>query len=294
MEFVPLLPTLHMLGEGPSWSPAEAALWFVDIPALRIHRVDWATRAAESWAMPSEPGSLAPIGDGTVVVALRDGFHHFDPSTRRLQPVALPGHDTRALRFNDGRCDPAGRFWAGSMDTTRAGPNGALWCLDRGRLVAGPGGVTISNGLAFSLDGRWMHHADSAAREIYRYAYDPATGAVGERSVWFRCPEGCGAPDGASFDAEGFYWIAMYGGACLLRIAPDGVVDRRMAVPAACPTMVGFAGPDLDTMVVTTSRHGRPADELAALPLSGAVLVADAGVRGVAEAPYRAPPPPAA
>jgi sugar lactone lactonase YvrE len=288
MQFTPLLPFLNELGEGPVWSDSEQALYFVDIPGCRIHRVDWRTRHHESWAMPSEPGSLAPATDGTLIVAMRNGFHRFNRTTVTLTRLVGPDYDQATMRFNDGRCDPAGRFWAGTMDTTRSGARAGLWCLDRGELRQGPQGVTISNGLAFSPDGRWMYHADSTARVIYRYSFDPTSGIVGERLVWFACPPGTGDPDGASVDAEGYYWIAMYGGGCILRISPEGSVDRTISVPARCPTMVNFAGPTLDTLVITSGRRNRPAAELGLYPMSGAVFVVErCGFAGLPEPCYR-------
>jgi sugar lactone lactonase YvrE len=288
MHFSPVLPFLNELGEGPVWSEHEQALYYVDIAGFRVHRLDWRTRHHQSWATPSEPGSLALTRDGALILAMRDGFHRFDPLTGTFARLGGPDYDRTVIRFNDGRCDPAGRFWAGTMDTSRAGPNAGLWCLDAGRLREGPQGVTISNGLAFSPDGRWMYHADSTARLVYRYAFDVESGTAGERTVWFTCPPGTGDPDGAAVGRDGYYWIAMYGGGCVLRITPDGAVERTIPVPAQCPTMVAFAGPNLDTLIVTSSRRNRPASELGAYPRSGAVFAVEScGFMGLPEPCYR-------
>lgn len=286
--FEPLLPLRHDFGEGPVWSVAEQALWWVDIPGRRLFRLRWSDRGLQSWLMPSEPGSMAPASDGSVVVALRNGFHRFEPDSGRLTLIAAPSYDTRTVRLNDGRCDPRGRFWAGTMDTTRTGPNGRLWGLDAGRLIGGFGEVYVSNGLAFSPDGRWMYHADSQTRTIRRYAYDPATGGVGQGDVWCVTPAELGDPDGASVDAAGRYWIAMAGGGCLLCLGEDGREVARVETPLRWATMVTFAGPALDEVIVTSGRRNRPAEELAAYPHSGAVLVGRIpGVIGLPEAPYR-------
>jgi len=288
MEFRPLTPMLHELAEGPVWVPGEMALYFVDIPAFRIHRYDWATAHLQSWRAPSEPGSLAPSGDGNLIVALRDGFYLFRPQANRFDVLARPGYDTTSMRMNDGRCDPVGRFWAGTMDVTRSGPNGGLWCMDRTALRKGPDGVVISNGLAFSPDGRTMYHADSIARVVYRFEYDLGSGRASGREVWFRCPDGLGDPDGASVDRHGNYWIAMYGGGCILKISPHGELLATVEVPAKYPTMVTFAGPALDHIVVTSSRRNRPADELARYPSAGGVFVSGpTSTVGIAEVPFQ-------
>jgi len=288
MQFESLLTARFELGECPVWSGDQQALYWVDIPALRAYRLDWASRQFRTWPMPTEPGSLAPAADGTLVLALRDGFHTLDMASGALATIAGPDHDLAVFRFNDGRCDANGRFWAGTMDTTRSSPAAGFWCLDRGALRRGPQGVTLSNGLAFSPDGRWMYHADSVARVVYRYPFDLASGHAGERTIWFTCPAGLGDPDGASVDEQGFYWIAMYGGGCLLRIRPDGSLERKIDLPVRCPTMVAFAGPHRRSMVVTTSRRNRSAVELEACPLSGALLFThDCGVQGMPEIPYR-------
>ena len=288
VEFSPLLPLLFQLGEGPVWSPSDRALFFVDIPAFRVQRYDWETGNLHSWRMPSEPGSAVPAEDGSIIVALRDGFYRFVPGNNVLTRLGVPDYDPLTMRLNDGRCDAAGRFWAGTMDQTRTSNGAGLWCLDRGQLRKGPHGVTLSNGLAFSPDGRFAYHADSVARIIYRYRYDLSNGLMDARETWFTVPDGLGDPDGAAVDVEGNYWIAMYGGGCLLKLGADGRLIAKVDVPVRCPTMVAFAGPDLRSLVVTSSRRNRPESELAAYPLSGTVLVASStGAQGQSEQAYR-------
>lgn len=276
------------LGEGPVWNAAEGTLSFVDIAGRRLHRWRIADGMHDSWEMPAEPGCAVPAGAG-FALALRTGFHRFDPSAARLTPLGCPGYDQGRLRFNDGRCDAAGRFWAGTMHERPDGTEAGLWCLEPdGRLRKGPHGISLSNGLAFSPDGRWMYHADSRAGRVYRHAYDPATGTPGPREPWIEIPPDEGVPDGAAVDSEGGYWVAMYGGGQLLRFSPEGRRIGRIALPVRCPTMPAFGGPDLRTLFVTSAREGRDAAELAAHPLSGQVLVLEAPVAGRREPGFAA------
>lgn len=283
----PLLPFVCELGESPVWSAPEQALYWTDISGRRIHRCEPATGAECSWRMPSEPGCLALDERGSLVVALRDGFHRFDPATLALESLARVGNDVTRTRFNDGRCDARGRFWAGTVDERRELPIAGLWCLDGGRLRAGPDGLVLCNGLAFSPDGRWMYHADTERGVIHRHAYDLDAGVAGPRAVWRTFDATEGRPDGAAVDADGCYWVAMYEAGCVLRLDPDGRTMSRLEVPVRCPTMVAFGGPALRTLYVTTSRRKRSAGELGEYPLSGAVFVAEVDVAGLPEPRYR-------
>jgi len=283
----PLLPFTCELGESPVWSVHEQALYWTDISGRRIHRCDPATGAECSWRMPSEPGCLALDEHGGLVVALRDGFHRFDPASLRIEPLARVDLDRSRMRFNDGRCDARGRFWAGTVDERREQPIAGLWCLERGRLSAGPDGRVLCNGLAFAPDGRWMYHADTERGVIHRHPYDLERGVAGPAAVWRRFEPSEGRPDGAAVDAEGCYWVAMYEAGCVLRLDPDGRTILSLPVPVRCPTMVAFGGPALRTLYVTTSRRRRPALELGEHPLSGAVFFTEVEPAGLPEPRYR-------
>jgi sugar lactone lactonase YvrE len=189
-------------------------------------------------------------------------------------------------RFNDGRCDRQGRFWAGTLDEPKAGARAHLYRYDGRGLVAMVGGLLTSNGLAFSPDGRWLYHADTPRFVVCRHAFDPATGELGPREEWLRFqPSGDdrGRPDGAAVDAEGCYWTALYEGGRVRRYAPDGRLMAEWPVPARCPTMLAFGGRDLRTLYVTTARAGRPEEELSAFPASGGVFAMRVEVPGLPE-----------
>ena len=277
------------LGEGPMWLTGEQVLWYCDIPAHRLHRFRPGDGALRSWQFHTDVGSAAPIADGTLLLALRDGIWHFDPASDRRRRLAEAPYDATAQRFNDGKCDPRGRFWVGSMDEARRPGQAALYCFSAGRLEQRQDGITISNGLAWSPDGRTMYWADTPSHAVWAFPFDPDTGAMGERRVLARFPDKPaqgldgyrGRPDGAAVDAEGCYWVAMYEGGRVLRIAPGGELLREVRIPALCPTMPCFGGADLKTVYVTSARIHRPADELERWPDSGAVFAFDVDVPGL-------------
>ncbi|MFT4242306.1 MAG: SMP-30/gluconolactonase/LRE family protein [Acidovorax sp.] len=268
---LPLPPS--ELGESPFWHPLEQSLYWCDILGRAIHAWTPADGQHRQWPMPSEPGCCAPAPGAKIVIGLRDGFYLLDTATGALACLALlpAPHDARTLRLNDGRCDTAGRFWAGSVITPRTAPDAALW-----RLAASGNGYTVqrmagdnytANGLAFSPDERFMYWANTPEHRIDRFDFDAASGAIRNRQPWARFspkaqgqPYG-GRPDGAAVDVDGCYWVAMYEGGCVLRLSPGGEVLQRIATPVQCPTMVCLGGDDLRTLYITSARAGRPEPE---------------------------------
>lgn len=285
------------LGECPRWSGRESRLYWVDIAGRALHRFDPASGRDERWSLPSEPGCFALRRAGGLVLALRDGFHGFDPSTGRLEAIAAAPYDPCEFRFNDGRCDAAGRFWAGAMYEPRTDARASMYCLERGtvREAWGPAqglGVKVSNGLAFSADGRTLFQSDTPGHVIWRFDFDGATGRATRRREFARVPADRGSPayggrpDGACLDREGFYWSAQYEGGRVLRFTPDGAVDAVLRVPARRPTMIAFGGPDLATLFVTTAREGAGEAELAEFPHAGGLFALATGHAGWPEPDY--------
>lgn len=283
------------LGECPLWSVQEQALYWVDISGQAIHRLDPAGGLDYAWAMPSEPGCIGLAKSGGLIAALRDGFYRFRPTTGQLLRIAPAPYDTSTQRFNDGKVDQQGRFWAGAMFEPRTHPQAAMFRLARGQVseVFGPSrdwGVKVSNGLAFSADGRFLLQSDTPAHVVYRIALD--NGEPVDRAVFARMaddrasPDYGGRPDGAAFDAEGCYWSAQYEGGRVLRLDPTGRVIGRLEVPARRCTMVAFGGPRLTTLYITSARDGADAAELARFPHSGAVFQCELDVPGRPEPLY--------
>jgi sugar lactone lactonase YvrE len=269
-----------LLGEGPVWHHEQQALWYCDIPARRMHRFHPASGTIAHWEFHSDVGSFAPTRDGAFVVALRDGIWHFDPASDARRQLAVAPYDMTEERFNDGKSDSAGRFWVGSIDEPRRPGRAGLWCFGDGILERRQSGITISNGLAWSPDARTMYWADTAAHTVWAFDFEPLRGAMTGRRVFAQFapkPEKGlagygGRPDGAAVDAEGCYWVAMYEGARVLRLAPTGELLTEVRIPARCPTMPCFGDVDLKTVYVTSASLDRPADERELFPHAGCVF----------------------
>ena len=290
------------LGESPFWHPDEQLLYWVDIPGRKLHRADVAARSVESWAMPSNPGCVAPARTNGVcmglVIALRDGIYRARRWGGLLELLAPAPHDTSTMRFNDGKADPVGRFWAGTMYEPRDAAKAGLFSLDRrgGRaseLEFKTGNAVIANGLAWSPDAGTVYWADTPSHAVRAWDWDAKTNTMSRERVFFRWPakpEGWqpgmagyqGRPDGAAVDVQGNYYVAMYEGARLHKLSPAGELIADIAVPAQCPTMPCFGGGDLKTLFLTTALHERPVAELQKYPDSGRVLSMRVDVPGLA------------
>jgi sugar lactone lactonase YvrE len=287
MELRPALErigdTVDLLGESPVWDDRAQALWWVDVRTPCIRRHDPRDAHTTTFPMPELVGSIGLRQRGGLVVALASAIALFDPGRVTLERIAAPEAGIAHRRFNDGRCDRQGRFWAGTMqDVTRA-PEGTLYRLDAAaRCTPAFGGIRAPNSLAWSPDGRTMYFADSYLQAIFAYPFDPASGTVGERRV-FATLDGTRMPDGSAVDADGFLWNAEYDGWRITRYAPDGRVDRTLHLPVQRPTSCAFGGPNLDVLYVTTACQRLTEAERAAQPLAGMLLALDPGAHGVAE-----------
>ncbi len=289
------------LGESPFWHPDEQMLYWVDIPGKQIHRANVFMGTVQSWAMPSEPGSIAPArtrGEASgLVVALRDGIYRAREWGGALQRLLLADHDPATTRFNDGKADPRGRFWAGTMYEPRNAAKAQLFSLDCRNgcapvLELKAGNATIANGLAWSPDAATVYWADTPSHTIRAWHWDGESNAMSQGRVfgqWPGKPPGWqagmpgygGRPDGAAVDAEGNYYAAMFEGKRVLKLSPEGELLADIATPVQCPTMVCFGGDDLQTLYLTTARHSRPVAELEVMPQSGCVFSMRVDVPGL-------------
>lgn len=279
-----------LLGESPMWHPQEQALYWCDIPGHQLHRFDPARHTHQAWPFDTDVACVAACLGGGLLLGLRSGLWKFDPAGGEPQRLAEPPYDPAQERFNDGKADPQGRFWVGTIYEPRQPPLAALYRWDGARLSRMAGDVTVSNGLSWSPDGRTMYWTDTTSHTIFALDFDGHDGSLSRRRVFAsfdkRVPGSDlstygGRPDGAAVDAEGCYWVAMFEGARVLRLSPAGEVLREVALPVRCPTMPCFGGADLKTLYITTSRQGRPADELAREPLAGHVLQMRVDVPGL-------------
>jgi sugar lactone lactonase YvrE len=275
-------------GESPVWVPEEQALYWCDIPGKTLNRFDPATGANRVWPVPEEVGSFALREQGGLVAALRSGFALIDLERGAVERLVDPEADRPENRFNDGRCDRRGRFWAGTMNEPRTARSGALYRLDadhRCERVADD--VMVANGLAFSPDDRLMYWSDSRALTIWVFEFDATSGEVANRRVFARLEPHQGGPDGAAVDAEGGYWSACYRGARVMRFRPDGTIERKIRLPVSRVTMCAFGGPELRTLYITTARGGMSAEELRREPLAGGIFALDVDVQGMLEPRFK-------
>jgi sugar lactone lactonase YvrE len=272
-----------VLGEGPVWVVREQALYWVDIPEKRVFR--WsAAEGVRAMEVPVQICSLAPRAGGGFIGAGYDGFLEIDLELeRRIAPFGNPEPDLPTNRFNDGKVDREGRFWAGTMDRFEREASGSLYRLDPDlRWQKADSVYRVTNGPAFSLDGRTMYHSDSALQRVY--AFDlAADGGATNRRVHAQFEQGEGYPDGMTVDAEDCLWIAFWDGWCLRRLSPSGERLLDLAMPVQRPTSCAFGGAALDRLFITSASRGLTRAEMEAQPLAGGLFMDAPGVTGVAE-----------
>jgi xylono-1,5-lactonase len=269
------------LGEGPIWVEREAALWFVDIKSRRAHRWHPVSREHRSWAAPEQPGFLAPLRAGGFIVGLKTGLHRFDPQSGEFAHLADVEPQRPDNRLNDGSVSPEGELWFGSMHDPETERTGALYRLDaNGRCVRLDEGYIITNGPAFSPDGRVFYHTATGDRTVYVFDR-PAPHTLTNKRVFVRIEDGAGYPDGTTVDQEGCVWIALWGGWGVRRYSPQGQLLTTVRLPCANVTKIAFGGPNLRTAYVTTAWKGMKQEERAAQPLAGDLFSFEAPAPGL-------------
>lgn len=275
-----------VVGESPVYDAARDALWLCDIPNRRIHCFGLADGARRHWDFPSEVGSLGLANSGRLVVALRHTVALLDPETGSVAEIAHIEMERGAeTRLNDGKVGPDGAFWVGTMDDRGLPKREAIGALYRvtpdGTVEKRVDGVAVSNGLAWSGDGRTMYHSDSTGCWLDRWGFDRETGDMSDRVRIATFDEATGRPDGGATDVDGFYWSAGVSAQRLNRIDRDGRIVEVYPVPVAAPTMPCFGGADRRTLFVTNLTSGRSPALLEKYPDSGLVLTAPSPVAGV-------------
>jgi D-xylonolactonase len=290
---LPAMDAMHVckvgaeLGEGPVWVERESALWFVDIKSRRAHRWHPGTGEHRFWAAPEQPGFIAPLHGGDFVVGLKTGLHRFDPQAGEFVHVAHVEPHLPANRLNDACVSPEGALWFGSMHDPESDPSGALYRLDAdGGCVSLDKGYVITNGPAFSPDGRVFYHTDTANRTVYAFDRPQPHKLAGKR-VFVRIEEGAGWPDGTTVDQEGCVWIALWGGWGVRRYSPEGRLLATVRLPCAQVTKVAFGGRELRTAYVTTAWKGMTPEQRAAQPLAGDLFAFEAPAPGLRPAEVR-------
>lgn len=267
------------LGEGPIWDAQRKCLWFVDIKGHRLHRFDPATGTLESTEAPEEPGWVVPLADGALLVGAKAGVHRFEDTTFTLLHAVEP--DVPGNRLNDAAVHPDGSIWLGTMDNAEEAPSGGYYRLHGSSCTAlSPEPMVITNGPAFSPDGRTVYLVDTLERAILA-APVQADGQPGEARLFARVPEGMGYPDGPVVDSSGVVWVGLFSGWGVARFAPNGTFIERIGLPVANVTKIAFGGDDLRTVYATTARKGLSGEELAAQPHAGDLFTFTVDVPGL-------------
>lgn len=285
----------NAVGESPLWSVAEQALYWVDIEGRRLHRYDWVTGVAGAWTMPERLACIGLHVGGGLIAGMETGVFRLQPSqsgtvdacaVTLIHPIRFARD---GMRFNDGRCDRAGRFWVSSMvrDMSLAAADGALYrCDEHGLSEPLVTGLLTGNGLAFSPDNTTLYLSDSHpnSQQIWTFDLD-AAGALSQRRLFVDMRDFPGRPDGAAMDVDGGYWICANDAGLVHRFLPDGRLDRSITVPVSKPSMCAFGGPDMAHLFITSITPAGPVDGFDGA-LDGAVFVTQPGVRGLPETPY--------
>ncbi|MBE7218046.1 MAG: SMP-30/gluconolactonase/LRE family protein [Caulobacteraceae bacterium] len=282
------LPQRDQLGEGPWWDDAAQALWWVDIVGGGVQRLDPATGEVRRWATGAHASAAAPAESGGLVLALPDGLKRLNLGSGLMEPFARPDPDA-GNRSNECRTDPQGRIWLGTMSNNLAadgtpvplrGATGGLFRVEAdGRSTQVLSGIGIANTLCWSPDAKRLYFADSLQGVIWSFGYDPDRPVLEDRRVFADPQAAAGAPDGSAMDEDGCLWNARWGAGRVVRFAPDGRIDREIALPVAQPTCCAFGGADRRTLYVTSARQ--ELDALAPDSLDGGLFALRVDVAGL-------------
>lgn len=275
---------LSLLGEGPVWDRQTATLFWVDILQGTIHSYDTRQELHKKIELHEMTGAVALTTSGGLIAALKSGLKLIDRSTGVVKPFCEPEAGIPGNRFNDGKCDPAGRFWIGSMSLEEKPSEGNLYMVEKnGKYTNRVSGVSVSNGLAWSADHSIFYYIDTPTFRVMRYDYDLATGQIQNGTIAFSIPQAEGYPDGMTIDQEGMLWIAHWDGWQLARWNPHtGEKMQQIKLPVARVTSCTFGGPLLQDLYITSASVGLSESERGQQPLAGALFVfPDCGFQGM-------------
>jgi xylono-1,5-lactonase len=279
-----------VLGEGPLWSEREQALYWVDILSHRLHRyAPKATHQRATWQFDEVITAVAERAEGKgLLVTLQHRFAYFDPDSEKLETVLEVENDQPGNRFNDGKCDPHGRFWAGTMDFGCKEPTGSLYRFGPDRTLAKmDSGYPITNGPTWSADYRAMYYNDTFHGRMYVFDFDLERGELSNKRLFLQLGGEEGNPDGMTTDSEGGLWVAQWGASKVTRRDAAGKVLQVVAMPCSQITSCAFGGPDFKTLYITTAAQGLSAEQLEREPLAGGLFAVELDVAGLQANPYR-------
>ena len=277
-----------ILGEGSIWHPKENKLYWIDIEGMSLHIYDPVSKTDKQFALGSRVGTVVPIQEGGALVALQNGIQKLNMKTGKLTFLTNPLVDSN-IRFNDGKCDPSGRFWVGTMALDSRKKGGVLYRFDKDKSVhLMLDSVSISNGIVWTADKKTMYYNDTPTGTIQAFNYDDATGNITNRRIAVKIPKGIGAPDGMTIDAEGNLWVALWGGGIVGKFNPiTGELLQKVKVAAPNVSSCAFGGKNLDILFITTARQWMNEKQLQEFPLSGGLFSVKPGVKGVVAEFYK-------
>ena len=284
-----LLKAEYLLAEGPVWHSARNSFFWVDIEGKTLQEYHWPTKKVTTWPLPQRTGFVVPAADAHILIAGMQGYiAAIDLTTGAVTPLLHMEQDQPDNRCNDGKCDPQGRLWFGTMHIDCLEKRGSFYCLDAdGRLHKKLSNLSISNGLAWSLDGQRLYHIDSPDYWVQCYAFDAERAAITFEKTAIFIPEENGMPDGMTIDEEGMLWIAHWGGFAVSRWNPlTGAMLEKIELPVPQVTACTFGGPHMDDLIITTAATGLSKAEKEQYPLSGSLFIAKPGVKGLVPYAY--------
>ncbi|MCS6968297.1 MAG: SMP-30/gluconolactonase/LRE family protein [Cytophagales bacterium] len=285
IEAQPILAAGALLGEGAFWHHQRQQLWWIDIEKGLLHLFTPASNSWQTYSMGKRIGTVVPDKEGNAIVALQDGIFRYNFSQQTFQLLAAPEKDKPQNRFNDGKCDPVGRLWAGTMAIDGSGRNGALYCLEgEGKITKKIDSVGISNGIVWTSDSKQMYYIDTPTGQVCAYDYDAQTGQIRFSKVAVEIPQGAGYPDGMAIDSENMIWVALWEGGGVMRFNPKtGKPLLKVITPGAWRvTSCAFGGEHLNELYITTASIGLTQEQKKQYPNSGHVFkVTLQGIKGV-------------
>ena len=276
------------LGEGAFWNHKTQELYWVDILGKKLYIYNPSTKLNTSFEMPSRIGTVVPQSDSTAVVALEDGIYIQNTKNGSLTRLSNVEADIPENRFNDGKCDPNGNLWVGSMHIAEKEPNAKLYKVaPSGTATAMLDNITISNGIVWTKDAKTMYYIDTPTAKIRAFDYDAKSSTISNERVAVEVPASLGFPDGMAIDEHDNLWVGMWNGNAVVCFdSKTGSVITRIELPAHNVTSCAFGGPNLDILYITTATVDMTEDEKIQFPLAGSVFKIIPGVKGVPSSFY--------